>query len=221
MTIEHCSLGGCAAWSADACTFLILFRTFFLCVYICNVYLVHAMGGHIVQDLEELPQRVAGTYVYVGGFYPLPLPCGLTGLCSLHFYLVFLSCLTVSPYRCFYLHILFDGYPCNKRGVVSESVLRSRHSLKLNQILTTFNVDCARASVRRLRILFYPTLHPFVARMLLSWNGLLLLTRWPLHLCHLWPFSELTNFILFLFHKMLWECRSLDCCGRQNPQASY
>ena len=27
--------------------------------------------------------------------------------------------------------------------------------------------------------------------------------------------------ILFLFHKMLWECRSLDCCWPQNPRASY
>ena len=55
MNIEHYSLGGCAAWSADACTFLICFRFFVLCVYICNVYLDRAMGGLIVQDLEELP----------------------------------------------------------------------------------------------------------------------------------------------------------------------
>ena len=32
-----------------------MLRAFVLCVYICNVYLDRAMGGLIVQDLEELP----------------------------------------------------------------------------------------------------------------------------------------------------------------------
>ena len=127
-----CSLGGCAAWSADACTFLILFRTF-SCVY---TYVMSTWSmpwaGTLSRIWRNSPRGwLVPMFMWVG-FIHCPCPVGWPDSVLFTFYLVFLSCLTVSPYRCFYLHILFDGYPCNKRGVVSESVLRSRHSLKLN-----------------------------------------------------------------------------------------
>ena len=55
MTIEHYVLWGVVRHGQQMPARSSYSSGIFLCVYICNVYLVHAMGGHIVQDLEELP----------------------------------------------------------------------------------------------------------------------------------------------------------------------
>ena len=76
---------------------------------------------------------LAPMYEWMGYMYISIAPTrGLIGLCSLPIVLHFFSILLFLLTHVFSLSILVVGYPCNKRGVVSESVLRSRHSIKLN-----------------------------------------------------------------------------------------
>ena len=93
MTIEHYSLGGCAAWSADACTFLICFRLL-SCVY-TYVMSTWAMpwAGTLSRIWRNSPRGwLVPMFMWVG-FIHCPCPVGWPDSALFTFTLSFFSVL--------------------------------------------------------------------------------------------------------------------------------
>ena len=97
MNVEHYSLGGCAAWSADACTFLICFRLL-SCVY---TYVMSTWSmpwaGSLSRIWRNSPRGWLVPISVWMGCIPCPCPVGWPDSVFFSFFLAFLPYLTVSP----------------------------------------------------------------------------------------------------------------------------